>query len=73
MTVDQLEQEALKLSPEQRARLAKLLIDSLDADDDVERDWIAEARRRDAEMSSGEVSGIPLETVRERARDRFGE
>ena len=72
MTVDQLEQEALKLSPSQRARLAKLLLASLDEGASFEKKWLVESKRRDEELSSGEVTGIPAEVVRERARSRFG-
>ncbi len=73
MTVDQLEQEALKLSPSQRARLAKLLIASLDDGAESDQEWLAEAQRRDEELDSGEVAGTPAEVVRERGRSHFGQ
>ncbi len=65
-----LEAEALKLPPEQRARLAERLISSLDeaADPDSEDLWIQEAERRLEELESGRVEPIPAERVVEKAR-----
>ena len=65
-----LEAKALKLPPEQRARLAERLISSLDeaADPDSEDLWIREAGRRLEELESGRVEPIPAERVVEKAR-----
>jgi putative addiction module component (TIGR02574 family) len=65
-----LEAKALKLPPEERARLAERLISSLDheADADSEELWIREAERRLAELESGAVSAISAERVLEKAR-----
>lgn len=43
-----LEQKALRLSAPQRARLARVLLESLDAEaeEDVEAAWAAEAKQR---------------------------
>lgn len=71
MTIEQLEQEVLKLPAEERARLAERIISSLDSEADVEREWLVEVRRRDAEMDSGEVSGIALEEALTTVRARF--
>jgi putative addiction module component (TIGR02574 family) len=72
MTIDQLEQEVLKLSADQRARLAVRIISSLDSDAEIEREWAAEVRRRDAELDSGEVAGLPVEDALSTVRARFG-
>ena len=71
MPIEQLEQEVLKLPAEERARLAERIISSLDSEADVEREWLVEVRRRDAEMDSGEVSGIALEEALTTVRARF--
>jgi putative addiction module component (TIGR02574 family) len=70
VVLKKLEDEAMKLSPRSRARLAERLIASLeeDPDPDVERLWIAEAERRGAELSSGKVKGVPAGKVFKRAR-----
>ena len=72
MTLDQLKQEVLKLPAEQRARLAERIISSLDEEAEIEREWLAEVRRRDAELDTGEVEGIPLEDALASVRSRFG-
>ena len=72
MTTEQIEQELLKLPLAERARLAERLIASLDEDAEIEAAWIAEVRRRDEEMVSGAVAGIPLEDALSTVRSRFG-
>ncbi|MGD2047495.1 MAG: addiction module protein [Gemmatimonadota bacterium] len=72
MTTDQIEQELLKLPAADRARLAERLIASLDEDAEVEAAWIAEVRRRDEELRSGAVHGIPVEDALATIRTRFG-
>jgi putative addiction module component (TIGR02574 family) len=72
MTTDQIEQELLKLPAADRARLAERLIASLDEDAEVEAAWKAEVRRRDAELQSGAVQGIPVEDALTTIRTRFG-
>ena len=65
-----LEAKALKLPPDQRARLAERLISSLDqsSDPDSEQVWIREAERRLEELESGRVQAVPAERVIENAR-----
>jgi len=65
-----LEAKALKLPPEERARLAERLISSLDpeADADSEALWVREAERRLEELESGDVDPISAERVIEKAR-----
>jgi hypothetical protein len=53
MSTDELEREALKLSPSDRARLAERLLESLESltDEENARLWAEEAARRDAAWS----------------------
>lgn len=64
------EQEALRLSPEDRAQLAQKLLLSLDAlsEDELENVWLTEANRRARELDRGEVQPIPADEVRRKAR-----
>jgi len=65
--LEQIEAEALQLDENDRARLARRLLLSLEpvAEDpaEIKKAWIEEALRRHAEMESGEVEGIPAEEV----------
>jgi hypothetical protein len=72
MTTEQIEQELLKLPLAERARLARWLIASLDDDAEIEAAWIAEVLKRDEELVSGAVEGIPLEDALTSIRTRFG-
>lgn len=72
MTTDQIEEELMKLPAADRARLAERLIASLDEDAEVEAAWRAEVRRRDTELQSGAVQGIPVEDALTTIRTRFG-
>lgn len=69
MDFETIEREALHLTPEERARLAQALLLSLDSQDEaeVEAAWLAEARRRAAELDRGEAQPIPAEEVRRKA------
>ncbi|HUE47066.1 MAG TPA: addiction module protein [Aestuariivirgaceae bacterium] len=68
-STDTIEAQLLSLPPADRARLAEVLLASLDADvaqgpaAEVEARWRAEGERRLAEMASGKVAGIPAEQV----------
>jgi putative addiction module component (TIGR02574 family) len=68
-----LEGKALKLSRRDRARLAQLLIFSLDqqGDADAEKLWLEEAERRLGELKSGKVVGISAAKVIKKARSRL--
>ena len=72
--VEQLAEQAMNLPGESRARLADLLVASLDADalTDIDRLWLSEAKRRRDEIRAGEVRKIPgdeaLSSVRDSAR-----
>jgi putative addiction module component (TIGR02574 family) len=61
-------EEAMKLEPEERATLIRLLIESVDAEakDGVEDAWRVEIERRMAELDSGTVQTIPWDELRAR-------
>ncbi len=69
MDIEALEREALKLSAEDRARLARELLDSLDdlSAEESERLWLEEADRRAAQIDAGEVELIPADEVDQKA------
>lgn len=73
MTIEQVEDEALKLKPEARAELAEKLLKSLEdlSDEDIQRLWAEEAVRRDAELDSGKASMRDAEEVFRDARARI--
>lgn len=59
--------EALRLPPEDRARLAVQLLASLEESaesaEEIEKLWLAEAERRFQELRGGVVQGIPAREV----------
>jgi putative addiction module component (TIGR02574 family) len=64
------EREALRLPPEERARLVQKLLLSLGAlsEEELEQAWLVEADRRARELDRGEVQPVPTEKVRHKAR-----
>ncbi len=72
MSIEQLKEEALRLSPEARAYLARELLASLDtmSEADIENRWIDEAIRRDDELDQGTAQAHPVDEVLARARAR---
>lgn len=70
-SVERLAEQALKLPSEARARLADLLVESLDADElgRIDRLWTAEAKRRRDEVRAGRVKTIPGDQARRKVRD----
>lgn len=73
MKVADLEAEALKLGPAERADLAARLLESLDSlsDEECERLWIEEAKRRDAELDLDPGRARPAEDVFRDAKARI--
>jgi Putative addiction module component len=65
MSIEELEAEALKLDPSARARLAGKLLESLEnlSDEENERVWAEEARRRDEEWDAHPSARRPAEDV----------
>jgi hypothetical protein len=70
MSINEIEVAALRLRPKDRARLAELLLESLEqlADGEIETLWAEEAIRRDAELDADPTSGRPSADV---LRDAF--
>ena len=72
MGIEELKIEALRLSQEGRAYLAKELLDSLDTRNELEIEvlWANEAVRRDDELDSGAVQAYQAKEVLVHARSR---
>ena len=70
-SVERLAEQALKLPSESRARLADLLVESLDADSlgRIDRLWVAEAKLRRDDVRAGRVKTVPGEQARRKVRD----
>ncbi|MCZ7663800.1 MAG: addiction module protein [Thermoleophilia bacterium] len=73
MTIDELKAEALRLKPEERAELASELLFSLDnlSESEIEKLWLEEAVRREAELDSGTARAVPADEVFAAARARL--
>ena len=71
ITWEQLAEQVMSLPTESRARLADLLVESLDADElgQIDCQWVAEAKRRRDEVRSGHVEPIPGDEGLQRVRD----
>jgi putative addiction module component (TIGR02574 family) len=63
--MEEIKQEALQLSPHERADLAKSLILSLDEEEESNFDelWLAEIRRRSNAYKKDKSIGIPADEV----------
>lgn len=72
--IEQLVTEAMELPGESRARLAEILVESLEADDigPIEKAWIIEAKRRRDEVRSGRIEPIAGEEALKNIRDSIG-
>jgi len=70
MNLEQIEDEVLHLSEEERAELTQKLLLSLDVQtkDEIEEEWLVEARRRAQELNEGIVQPIPAEETRRKAQ-----
>ena len=70
MNSKRIEEEALHLPEEERAKLAQKLLLSLDAPSEAEitEDWLIEAQRRARELDEGLVQPISAEEVRRKAQ-----
>lgn len=73
MSVEELEREALKLSAEERERLAMSLLSSIQGELDYEAEWAEEADRRAREIREGRVETIAADQVFRELRDRLTE
>ena len=63
--------EALSMSPAERAKLAHCLISSLDQpqDKNVDTEWIELAQKRLAELENGSVQPVSWATVKQKIRE----
>jgi putative addiction module component (TIGR02574 family) len=70
---DELEKQARLLTPQEKAALARILIEELDpaVDSRVEQMWIAESQRRYQAYLKGEIDSLPGDEVMSRARSRL--
>lgn len=70
---DELEKRARMLTPQEKATLARILIEELDptVDSQVEQLWIAESQRRYEAYLRGEPESLPGDEVISRARSRL--
>jgi len=72
-SIESVQQDALDLQPAARVQLAHALVQSLARlpQSEIADIWLGEADRRDAEMESGRVVGIPGEEVFLRLHARY--
>jgi len=70
MEFQSIENEALALTTEERARLAQKLLLSLETGEskDFQKEWLAEAKKRAGELDRGDVAPVPAEEVFRKAR-----
>jgi hypothetical protein len=69
--IETLEAELLKLAPAERARLLDRLVASLDRDAEVEAAWDEVADRREADLASGKIAVVSIESTLARLEARF--
>jgi putative addiction module component (TIGR02574 family) len=71
LTLHDVESQALKLSPEERAKLIEVLIASVEPPMPLHPEWEAEIARRVAELDAGQVELIDGEQVMAELRARI--
>ena len=71
MTRETLVAQLRRLSPEDRAHLARVLLESLDDEPALHPEWLEEAERRAAELAAGSVEAIPAAEAFANARRRL--
>lgn len=73
-TVEELVEQAMTLPSESRARIADLLVESLDAEElsRIDRLWAAEATRRRDEVRTGQVETVPGEEALSKVSESVG-
>ena len=71
--LEKLERDILALPVQERAKLAHVLITSLDEDSpqEVESAWDIEVEKRVQEILNGKITGIPAEEVFARLRKKY--
>lgn len=70
MNLQKIENEALHLSKEERAKLVRRLVLSLESpsEEELRSDWSLEAQRRAEELDNGSVQAMSGEVVMKKAR-----
>lgn len=70
---EELEKQARALSRKEKADLARILLDDLDAseDPDIEQIWIEEAQRRYDAYRAGKLASLPGDEVMRRVREKL--
>ena len=70
---DEVQRQAQRLTAQEKAALAHLLIEDLDSslDADVEQAWIVESKRRYEAYLKGEVQSVPGDEAMANARNRL--
>jgi len=73
MTTNEIEAAALAMDPPARAKLAEMLLRSLEdvSHEEIDRLWAEEALRRDEELDSGSATARDAEDVFRDLRARF--
>lgn len=73
MSIDKIEAEAMKLTPQARARLAGKLLESLEGLSDAENQqlWAEEARRREEDLEANPHKARAAEDVFREARSKL--
>jgi putative addiction module component (TIGR02574 family) len=71
MSIEQLEAEAMKLSPGERERLGEKLLGSVPHDPEFEAEWVEEIDRRVREIRRGEVTPVSSGDMFKDALDRL--
>ena len=71
--LEELKKQSRLLTAQEKATLARILIEELDASSvlNVEQLWIAESQRRYDAYLRGEIEAYPADEVMTRARDRL--
>lgn len=69
--LEKLATEALKLSANERAAFAQLLLASLDEDEGIDSAWAIEVERRIAELDDGTVEAVPVAVALAQVRSRL--
>ena len=72
MDLKELKAQIRRLPPEERANLARDILESLDVanESEIERLWVDEAMRRDDALDQGLDEAYPVKDVLSRARAR---
>lgn len=71
LTYQQIANEAMKLTPEERVDLAEKLWVSVDSPEAIAQAWDVEIERRMAQLDAGEVDTIPADEVLAKLRTKL--